>query len=175
MNVNPALVVCMGVSGAGKSTVAASVAENCSLVFLEADDYHSEANKQRMASGKALTDGDREPWIQSICEELSKSQQHGSNCILAHSSLRRAHREQLRNLGFRTLFVHLSANPNLIARRVGQRDDHFMSAELLNSQFDSLESTEDENDVVHFDVSNDEVEVETSVSRLVSEFVNRKN
>jgi len=174
MSVNPALVVCMGVSGAGKSTVAMSVAENCDLLFLEADDFRNESNKQRMASGRALTDSDREIWMRSICEALTKSQQQGSNCILAHSALRRVHRVQLRELGFRTLFVHLYGDPDLIARRIGQRDNYFMSAELLNSQFEALESTEDENDVVCVDVSNDSVEVETSVSRLVDEFVNRK-
>lgn len=175
MSVNPALVVCMGVSGAGKSTIAISVSENCDLFFLEADDFHSSANKQRMSSGDALTDSDREPWMKSICKELSKSQQQGSNCILAHSALRRAHREQLRDLGFRTLFVHLYADHDLIARRVGQRNDHFMSAKLLSSQFESLEETEDENDVIRVNVGDDKVEVETLVSRLVNEFVNRNN
>ncbi|TQV78183.1 gluconokinase [Exilibacterium tricleocarpae] len=144
----PPLIVCMGVSGAGKSTSAQILAAKFELTLIEADDLHSLSNKQKMQAGAALTDADRAPWMQAVCRQLSTCAERGIGCVLAHSALRRAHREQLRSCGLRTLFLHLDAPRETIARRLREREHHYMNAELLDSQFEALQPTDGEADVV---------------------------
>lgn len=147
MNPSPALIVCMGVSGCGKTTVAHTIATETGIHFLEADDFHSLQNKAHMAAGKALDETMRAPWIKSICEALREKSARGEHCVLACSALRRAHRQQFRETGFRTLFLFLDGSQERIADGMRQRDDHFMPVDLLNSQFDTLESPLGEKDV----------------------------
>lgn len=151
MKQQPALVICMGVSGSGKSTVAAGLAQHFNLEFIEADDYHSDENRVRMAAGIPLTDEMREPWIDTLCLLLRDRCQNRINCALAYSGLRRAHRQRFRELGFRTLFLHLGADRELIAKRMTQRTGHYMPASLLDSQFAAMEPSEAEPDLVTVD------------------------
>ena len=160
----------MGVSGSGKSTLAALLADSLGLSFLEADDFHSEANKARMRAGIPLSDDDREPWMNAVCKNLADMAARGDSCVLAHSALRRAHRDRLRRQGFRTLFLHLDGDRELIARRMAERSGHYMPARLLDSQFDDLEPTDDEPDVVPIDIAADAAEVTATASILVDEF-----
>lgn len=136
----PVLIICMGVSSCGKTTLARALAERFDLVYLEADNFHSDENKAHMAAGKPLTDEMRAPWITSICTHLSKELEAGRHCVLACSALRRSHRQQFRETGFDTQFLFLDGNRELISRWINEREGHFMSPVLLDSQFDALES-----------------------------------
>ena len=109
-NPKPRLIIVMGVSGCGKSTIAKTIAKEKKMIFLEADGFHSVAAKELMANGNPLNDLMREPWIAAICDELKKIQPKNRNCVLAYSGLRTKHRQQFRQLGFETLFLFLSAS-----------------------------------------------------------------
>ena len=149
----PVLLVCMGVSGSGKSTVARYLASELSLVYFEADDFHSDENKALMAAGVPLNDQQREPWINSMCAALSVECKAGRDCILAYSGLRRQHRQQFRYLGFRTLFISLCSDHQTIADRLSNRAGHFMPAGMLASQIDAMQSADGETDVISVDNS----------------------
>ena len=148
---DPVLVICMGVSGSGKSTVAAELAQKFSLEFIEADAYHSEENKARMKAGIPLTDEMREPWINTLCQLLKNRRRQGISCALAYSGLRHAHRQRFRELGFRTLLLHLVGDRDLIAQRMTQRTGHYMPPSLLDSQFAAMEPADSEPDLVMVD------------------------
>ena len=143
----PVLIICMGVSSCGKTTLARALAERFDLVYLEADDFHSDENKAHMAAGKPLTDGMREPWIESICASLGRELEAGKNVVLACSALRKSHRQQFRETGFNTCFLFLDGSRELIGRWISEREGHFMSPDLLDSQFNTLESPVGEPDV----------------------------
>ena len=162
------LVICMGVAGCGKSTVAQAIANRTGMIFIDADDFHSDANKALMGAGKPLCDADREPWMDAICGQLSSLNESGSEVVLAHSALRRAHRERLRNVGYTTLFLHLIGNRKLLENRVDGRDGHFISSDLVASQFESLQATDDEADIIVIDATADLAEVTDSATRLVA-------
>lgn len=148
----PVLLVCMGVSGSGKSTVARILARQLELEFCEADDFHGPENKARMAAGEPLSDAMREPWIDRLSAALAAKRSEGHSCVLAWSALRRAHRQRIRALGFRTLFLHLQGDPGVIAGRLDTRPGHFFHPGLLQSQFLDLQPTADEPDVVAVDI-----------------------
>jgi gluconokinase len=149
------LIVCMGVSGCGKSTLARSLAVALGVAYLEADDFHSAANRAHMASGHALDDAMREPWITSLIAAAKASLDAGNTCLLAWSGLRRAHRQRFRSLGHRCVFLHLTGSPELVRRRLDARPGHFMPASLLDSQLAALEPALDEPDVVPLDLALD--------------------
>lgn len=151
---HPALIVCMGVSGSGKSTYAGLLSETLRLPMLEADDFHSERSKLKMQSGTPLTDADREPWMQEICARITATKEK-TGWVIAHSALRRKHREQLRGCGLKTFFLHFYAPKDIIEQRMNLRANHFMPAGLLDSQFATLEPTSDEPDVIEIDASRD--------------------
>lgn len=158
----PVLIVCMGVSSCGKSTVAAAIAASQGLTFLEADDFHSPKNRERMASGQPLTDAMRTPWVDTICKSLRHYSSQGLHCVLACSALRRAHRERLRDCGFSTHFLFMDGSMELIAGWIQNRKNHFMPPDLLESQFAALESPLGEDGVaqIHLDRSWDEINSE---------------
>lgn len=155
MNEQPVLIICMGVSSCGKTSVARTVANGTGLKFFEADDFHGEENRAHMAAGKALDDAMREPWIDRICTALEAEHAAGKGCVLACSALRKAHRDRFRQLGFRMLFLFLDGSPELIARWISERTGHFMPPELLDSQFADLESPLLEPDVRRIELGDD--------------------
>ncbi|MBF6416437.1 gluconokinase [Nocardia cyriacigeorgica] len=144
--VTPVLVV-MGVSGSGKSTVARLLAEKLGWDMLEGDDLHPEPNVAKMASGTPLTDDDRWPWLRSIACWIDTRRSARRPGIVTCSALKRSYRDVLRRDG--VIFVHLSGNTEQIRDRIGHRAGHFMPASLLQSQVDTLEPLEpDENGIV---------------------------
>jgi len=171
----PVLVICMGVSGSGKSTVAAGLAQRFDLEFVEADDYHSDENRARMKAGIPLTDEQREPWIDSLCRLLKDRRQKGIHCVLAYSGLRRAHRQRFRELGFQTLFLHLAGDRNLIAKRMAHRRGHYMPPSLLDSQFAAMEAADSEPDVVIVDGTAPLPEVIATCRKRVQDFLRPDN
>ncbi len=132
-------VVVMGVSGCGKSTVAAGLAERAGLLLGDADRFHPEANIAKMSAGIALDDADRRPWLQALADWTHEHEARGTSTVLACSALRRSYREILRSGAGRVEFVHLAGPIEQVAPRLVARTSHFMPRELLESQYATLE------------------------------------
>jgi gluconokinase len=156
-------IVVMGVSGSGKSTVGAALAQRLRVPYADADDFHPEANVAKMTAGHALDDEDRWPWLAAIGEWLAA---HDAGVITC-SALKRSYRDVLREHRPDVLFVHLHGDREVITRRQATRPGHFMPASLLDSQFATLEQLEADElgFVVDIDRSVDEV-VEVTVAGL---------
>ena len=134
----PGMVV-TGVSGSGKSKVGQEVAKRLSVKFLDADDFHSAANKDKMHRGIALTDDDRRTWLENLHDLLRRELESGTSCVLACSALKRAYREQLSDGLEGVRFFYLKIDYEVVARRLELRTDHFFDKRLLDSQFAILE------------------------------------
>ena len=128
-------IVVMGVTGCGKTTVGAALAESLGIEFIDSDDLHSESNKKKMSSGTPLTDADREPWLQAV----SRALQSHENVVVACSALKKSYRSTILAGAPATKFVHLSGSQELIFARLSERSHHFMPIGLLDSQFHTLE------------------------------------
>lgn len=148
MPAEPHAIVVMGVAGSGKTSVARALADQCGFAFLDADDFHPPSARARMAAGVALTDVDREPWVESLARALRRNADDGRSTVLAFSGLRAQHRQRLRDSGVPMRFVFLHAPPHVIAKRLADRRDHFMPPSLFASQLQALETPEGEADVL---------------------------
>jgi gluconokinase len=133
------LVVVMGVSGSGKTTVARGIAEAMGWEFAEGDDFHSEANVAKMASGHPLTDEDRWPWLRAIGAWLTEHERAGRNAVVTCSALRRVYRDLLREGRPDLRFCHVQADAAVIKGRMEHRIGHYMPPSLLPSQLATLE------------------------------------
>ena len=131
------LVVVMGVTGSGKSTVGVALAERMGVPFADADDFHSPANVAKMRSGVPLTDEDRRPWLLTIGTWLAEHAAGGA--VVPCSALKRAYRDTLREAAPTVSFLHLHGDRATVAARVGAREGHFMPESLVDSQFAALE------------------------------------
>lgn len=140
------IVIVMGVSGSGKSTVGAALAAALGWPMLDADDLHPPENVAKMAAGIALTDEDRWPWLDRIVVELRRLAASAGNVILACSALKQAYRDRLAQAGD-VRFVHLRGTPATIAARLAARRHRYMPATLLDSQFATLEPPHDAIDI----------------------------
>ena len=129
------VVVVMGVSGSGKSTVGRALAARLGVPYAEGDEFHPKANVDKMASGHPLTDADRWPWLRSIAGWIGGQPEGG---VVTCSALKRAYRDLLRSAGD-VWFLHLTGDRALLADRLGARSGHFMPAALLDSQLADLE------------------------------------
>ncbi|MGV0718284.1 gluconokinase [Mycolicibacterium sp. XJ662] len=143
-------IVVMGVSGSGKSTVGAALAQRLRVPYADADDFHPPANIAKMTSGQPLDDDDRRPWLDAIGEWLAERGERGG--VMSCSALKRSYRDQLRRHCPAIEFVHLSGTPEVIGRRQASRPGHFMPASLLQSQFATLEPLDSDEDGVTIDV-----------------------
>ena len=136
----PSVLIVMGVSGSGKSTVASGLAERLGWTFEDGDWFHPKANVDKMAAGLALTDADRWPWLVGIAAWIDatiKADRHG---VLACSALKREYRAVLVGAhGLKVRFVYLDGDKALIQQRIDARRGHYMPPALLESQFDALE------------------------------------
>ena len=143
------IIVVMGVSGSGKTTVARLLADTLKCPFLEGDDLHPHANVEKMSKGTPLTDADRLPWLSRIAEEIDSWRPHDQSGVVTCSALKRAYRDIL--IGPRTdvTLVYLKGSRDLIQQRMAARHAHFMPMALLDSQFATLEEpTPDERRIV---------------------------
>lgn len=134
----PPLII-MGVQGSGKSTIGAALAERLNVTFIDGDDLHPRANKEKMASGHPLTDEDRVPWLKRIGETIEEGLRDGRITIVACSALKRWYRELLRSSAPEIVFVHLTGEKELLADRIAKRSHQFMPTTLLDSQIETLE------------------------------------
>ena len=145
------LFLVMGVSGCGKSTIARQLSESLNIPFIEADDFHPEANILKMKNGQPLDDNDRNPWLQNLALELKKIEPKG--CVLACSALKEKYRATLNSLISKPLqIIFLEGSFELIKNRIDHRAGHFMASQLLQSQFDTLEKPKN---AWVFDIQND--------------------
>ena len=146
---HPAIVVVMGVSGSGKTTVAALVAGIEGWAFVEGDDLHPAANVAKMSAGHPLTDDDRWPWLHAIAAVIDAWRADGKSGVLTCSALRHAYRAIIVGDRPEVSLVYLRGDRDLIARRMAARHEHFMPLALLDSQFATLEEpTPDEHAIV---------------------------
>lgn len=143
-------IVVMGVSGSGKSTVGAALAQRLRVPFADADDFHPPANIAKMTAGQPLDDDDRHPWLEAIGQWLSSH--CGDGGVMSCSALRRTYRDQLRRHCAGVEFLHLSGTPEVIEKRQASRPGHFMPASLMASQFATLEPLEADERGVAIDV-----------------------
>lgn len=135
----PITLVVTGVSGAGKSTVAAELVRRTGWAFAEGDDLHPAANRAKMAAGHPLDDADRWPWLRHVAGWIGEREAAGQNAVLTCSALKRSYRDLLRAGHPSVRFVHLLAGRDLLAARLVARRDHYMPASLLGSQLDTLQ------------------------------------
>jgi gluconokinase len=132
------VIILMGVSGAGKTTVGRLLASNLGWEFADADDYHSAMNVEKMRTGIPLTDADRAPWLATLRSLIAGWLTAGKNAVLACSALKRTYREKLQ-LSPEVKFVYLKGNPSLLHQRLHARLGHFMTEQMLASQLAALE------------------------------------
>lgn len=157
--------VIMGVSGCGKSTVGEALAQKLNVPFYDGDDFHPPENVVKMASGIPLTDTDRAPWLANLHDLLADHVARGETAVLACSALKRKYRDQLREDNNNVIFVYLHGEFDLIWQRMQSRQNHFMKAEMLQSQFDTLESpTVDEGIIIEIDQ-----DIESILARIEQE------
>ena len=155
----------MGVSGSGKSTVAAELAKQLSWTFEDGDRFHPKSNVAKMSAGRPLTDEDRWPWLRAIAGEIDRVCKAGGHVVIACSALKRAYRDILVHGRGDVRIVFLNGSQALIANRLAERKNHFMPPGLLDSQFKTLEPPQaDENPIT---VSID-APVETIVNNIVA-------
>lgn len=159
------LLVVMGVSGSGKSTVGAAVAQRLRVPFADADDFHPPANIEKMSAGIPLEDEDRAPWLDAIGEWLAA---HPDGAVMSCSALRHRYRDRLRIHAPRVSFLHLAGTPEVIAARMAGRPGHFMPASLLASQFATLEPLGPEESGLTLDI-------DQSVDAVVEQYVDHLN
>lgn len=137
------IVVVMGVSGCGKTTVGRLLAQRLGWCFYEGDDFHSAANIEKMSKGIPLTDADRWPWLADIRSVIESSSASGTNTVIACSALRQAYRSYLSANAPEIRFVYLKGSTPLIVERMSSRESHYMKSQLLDSQIASLEEPVD--------------------------------
>lgn len=132
------IIIIMGVSGCGKTSVGISLSKRTNLPFYDADDFHNETNIEKMKNSIPLDDEDRKPWLTSLSSNIKEWESKGG-AILACSALKETYRNILSSKTDKINWVYLSGSFNIIKNRLEQRSQHYMKSNLLKSQFDTLE------------------------------------
>jgi len=163
------LIVVMGVSGCGKSSVGTALAAKMGKPFLDADDYHPQSNVEKMSRGVPLTDADRWPWLDRFASALTKTADATGTVVSACSALRKSYRDRLfESAGEPILYIFLRGSRAQIAERLAKRTDHFMPAALLDSQFTTLEPPEADENVLVVDIGPPVDAVTTTILEVLS-------
>jgi gluconokinase len=137
------VIIVMGVSGVGKTTIGKALAGELGWRFLEGDDLHPAGNVAKMAAGIPLTDEDRAPWLEQLRGLIAQALEQGEDVVLACSALRRSYRQRLAVDPARIRWVYLTAPAEVIKGRLRARTGHFMPVSLLESQLATLEAPDD--------------------------------
>ena len=169
---NPATLtrsfVIMGVSGSGKTTIGVALAEKIGRDFVDGDDLHSDKNKAIMAAGIALTDKERNPWLEAIGVVLRKAKKTEAPIVITCSALKRNYRDLLRTFDSDILFIHLDGSKKEIAKRIASRVHEYMQPALLDSQFATLEPLEQDENGIRVEISGTPSEIIAHIIREIS-------
>ena len=164
----PSALIVMGVSGAGKSTIAEALAKRLAWRYEDGDKFHPPANVAKMRAGQPLTDEDRRPWLQAIADEIDRLSALGERAVVACSALRRTYRDILVHGRNDVRIVYLRGTQQLIASRLARRKGHFMPPGLLTSQFNTLEPPgADERPII--------VSIDATVDAMVDDILQQLN
>jgi gluconokinase len=164
--VKPAVLLVMGVSGAGKTVLGRALAAALGWDFADADDYHSPANVAKMRAGTPLTDDDRAPWLAALREEIGRRLASGRPLVLACSALKQTYRDMLQSDPVRVRLVFLDGPRELIAARLAARAGHYMPPALLDSQLAALEAPADAIRISIMDTTGEQVAAVRAALRL---------
>ncbi len=137
-------IVVMGVSGSGKSTVAAGLVERLGWEFAEGDEFHPPENVEKMRAGHALDDEDRWPWLRRLADWIGEHERAGRSVVVTCSALKRSYRDLLRDGHPSVWFAHVAADRELLRDRLQHRAGHYMPASLLDSQLETLEPLQED-------------------------------
>ncbi|MHB9862871.1 gluconokinase [Streptomyces sp. YIM S03343] len=163
----PHVVVVMGVAGTGKTTVGPLLAARLGVPYAEGDDFHPQANIDRMTAGVPLTDDDRRPWLDAIGGWAHG--RAGLGGVVSCSALKRSYRDRLRATAPGLVFVHLTGDRRLIEDRMAHRQGHFMPTALLDSQFGTLQPLQGDEAGISVDVSGAPEEITERAMRALGE------
>ena len=169
---NPVIIVVMGVSGSGKSTVAALLAAALGCQFQEGDDLHPRENVEKMRGGTPLTDADRMPWLRKIAEEIDGWRARGECGVLTCSALKRSYRNIIIGDRRDVMLVYLKGSRDVIHRRMAARHEHYMPVALLDSQFATLEEPTPDERPITLDVGGKPAEI---AHEIVSQIEDRQH
>ncbi len=158
------IVVVMGVSGSGKSTIGQMLAARLGWDFYEGDSFHPQHNIEKMAQGTPLTDEDRAGWLASIAEQISLVEQEKQNGVITCSALKKSYRDKLEAASKNIKFVFLHGQHDLLNERLNSRTGHFMKSKLLHSQ---LETLEEPKDALKFDISDTPEKIIGDIIRIL--------
>ncbi len=159
------ILIVMGVTGCGKTTIGRLIADQLGWSFYDADEYHPEENIAKMSQGIPLNDEDRAPWLERLAGLLSKEEAEGRGAVLACSALKQQYRVVLQSKTNSCQFVHLLGSKELIASRLASRVGHYMDPELLDSQFRDLEAPSAEEAII--------VEVSSKAEDIAKEILHK--
>jgi carbohydrate kinase (thermoresistant glucokinase family) len=165
----PVIAIVMGVSGSGKTTVAALLAAALGCQFQEGDDLHPAANVAKMHGGTPLTDADRLPWLHKIAEEIDGWRARGQSGVLTCSALKRSYRDIIIGDRADVTLVYLKGSHDLIRQRMAARHEHFMPTALLDSQFATLEEPTPDEHAITVDVGGKPGDIASEIVRQLEE------
>jgi len=158
------VILLMGVSGSGKTTIGHLLAQDLGWPFYDGDDFHPRANIDKMRQGIPLTDADRDSWLTALRQQIDTLVNNRQPAVLACSALKQAYRDRLSKGQPEVCFVYLKGSYDLIRQRLLARHGHFMPTDLLKSQFDTLEEPED---VPAIDISQTPEVIVNSIKRTL--------
>jgi len=164
----PPVVLIMGVSGSGKTTVGSMLAQRLGWTYAEADSFHPPANVEKMHAGHPLTDADRMPWLDAIGAFIDRTTADGRPAVVTCSALKRAYRDRLRTGRVNVAVIYLDADVETVRARLAGREGHFFPPELLASQFADLEPPTPDENIEHVPVRLDISSVQI-IDRLLAE------
>jgi gluconokinase len=165
--IQPLILVVMGVSGSGKTTIGTLLAQRLGCVYAEADQFHPQANIDKMHAGQALTDEDRKPWLAAIAEWITSYEDNRENAVVSCSALKRSYRDEIKAGHPHVRIVFLHPSERLLRERITERKGHFFPPELLDSQLATLEAPAEDEHVISVDNDTDEsTVVDEILSRL---------
>lgn len=145
-------IIVMGVCASGKSTIGEKLAQHLGAKFIDGDDLHPKANIQKMSRGEPLNDDDRKPWLERIRDAAFSLESKNEQGIIVCSALKKSYRDQIRDGNKNVTFLFLDGSFDLIMSRMAARKDHFMKANMVESQFNALERPDNEDQVAVVDI-----------------------
>nr|WP_245817587.1 gluconokinase [Hydrococcus rivularis] len=164
--IEPRICILMGVSGSGKSTVGRLLAQIVGWQFYDGDDFHPLENLAKMSRGIPLSDRDRQPWLLALRDLIDEVRRNKSHAIIACSALKQGYRDLLQGDRQDLLWVYFKGSYEQIWQRIQQRQQHFMKAELLRSQFESLDEPEN---AIAIDISRTPGDIAMQIAKILNE------